>query len=233
MLKRIKRRTLGLIVGWLAAFAVLILRMTCRIRIHNDPRPSLRSAGVPYLYCVLHAHQVMATIGAERGTAAMVSQSADGDLIAPALRISGIKLMRGSNANQRGDRGGRAALGELTSHLDAGHPVCIAVDGPRGPRGRVHKGIAYLAQHTAAAVIVVVPVARQRWILRRTWDRFQIPKPFSRIDGYYGAPLTALPGERLESFRRRIEEALLALERQHDPEEAEFNHSNGPQAAAA
>jgi lysophospholipid acyltransferase (LPLAT)-like uncharacterized protein len=231
--KKLSKRVIGFLTGWLAAAIVLSLRWSCRIRWHNDPRAVLRAAGHNHVFCVLHAHQVMATIDAEPGTGAMVSQSADGDMIARALQVRGIKVLRGSNANGRGDRGGRAALAALQQHVAAGSPACMAADGPRGPRGRVHKGIAHLAQQTGAAIIVVVPHASRRWILSRTWDRMQIPKPFSRIDGHCGIPMFAQPGERLEHFRARIEAAILALEQQIDPEEAKYNHKPPARMLAA
>ncbi len=166
----------------------------------------------------------MATIDAERGCGAMVSKSADGDMIAKALTLRGIKVMRGSNSNAGGDRGGRTALAQLQAHVERGAPVCIAADGPRGPRGRVHKGIAHLAQQTGAVVIVVVPQASRKWVFTRTWDRMQLPKPFCRIDGHCSEPLVSEPGERLEAFRRRIEQTLLDLERRLDPSESAYNY---------
>jgi lysophospholipid acyltransferase (LPLAT)-like uncharacterized protein len=227
LFKRTRKRVLGFVVAWFAALAIFVLRHSCRIRWINDPRSELRARGQRYLYCVLHAHQVMATMDAEPGTGAMVSQSADGDIIALALKFRGIRVLRGSNANDRGDRGGRGALETLRDHVDSGRPVCLAVDGPRGPRGRVHKGIAYLAQQTGAVVIVVVPTASRRWILRNTWDRMQIPWPFCRVDGHCAAPLQMAPGEKLNEFRQRIEHTILELERQLDPAEARYSRPGG------
>lgn len=181
----------------------------------------------------MHAHQVMATIDAEPGCGAMVSKSADGDMIALALTLRGIKVMRGSNANGRGDRGGRTALAQLQEHVEQGYPVCMAADGPRGPRGRVHKGIAHLAQQTGAVVIVVVPQASRKWIFTSTWDRMQLPKPFCRIDGHCSNPLESQPGERLEAFRRRIEQTLIDLEYKLDPSEAAYNYLVGESLSQA
>ena len=94
------------------------------------------------------------------------------------------------------------------------------MDGPRGPRNHVNRGIAKLSLATGAAVLIAVPIPRRRWILSRTWDRFQIPKPFTRIDIFFGTPMLSYEGEDLEAFRQRIENAITAFEEQHDPEEA-------------
>ena len=122
--------------SWLSALAMLVLRATCRILIHDDPRPHLRSSAEPYAYSVLHAHQVSAAIGREKGTAAMVSQSADGQLLLPGFWALGIKVIRGSNRSQNHDKGGRSALRQLITHVLNGSPAILAVDGPRGPRNQ-------------------------------------------------------------------------------------------------
>jgi lysophospholipid acyltransferase (LPLAT)-like uncharacterized protein len=204
---------------------MLLLRATCRVRLHNDPRAKLRAAGVPYIYSVLHAQQLAAATCGDRGTAAMVSQSRDGEYVARGLSAVGIKPIRGSSKRQGQDKGGLSALENLIEHVRGGSPAYLAVDGPRGPRNRVHKGIAVLSQKTGAAVLNVAVVPSRRWIFARSWDRFQIPWPFCRIDTYFGTPIEPRQGESVEEYRRRIEESLNALEVLRDPAEAEVSSS--------
>ncbi len=199
---------------------MLILRATCRVKLHGDPRPQLRESAEPYIYSILHAHQVSAAIQREKGTAAMVSQSADGQLLMPGFRVLGIKAIRGSNRGRGGSKGGRAALDQLVVHVGGGSPAYLAVDGPRGPRNHVRKGIAVLSRESGAAVLNVIMVPNRRWILTRAWDRLQIPKPFCRIDAYFSEPLRPHDSESVEQYRRRIESSLCALERDHDPAES-------------
>jgi lysophospholipid acyltransferase (LPLAT)-like uncharacterized protein len=200
---------------------MLILRATCRVRLHGDPRPALRAGDARYVFSVLHAHQISAAICRERGTAAMVSQSRDGDAVALGLRLLGIKTIRGSSRRRSGtDKGGLSALNELVEHVRTGQPAYLAVDGPRGPRNRVHKGIAVLSQQTGAAVLNVVPLASRRWIFKRSWDRFQMPKPFCKVEIFFAPPIWPHPGEPVEQYRRRIEQSLLQLETTSDPAEA-------------
>lgn len=208
-------------VSWGVAAVVLLLRWTCRVRVHNDPRPKLRSDGVRYIFSVLHAHQVAAIVDAERGTGAMVSRSLDGQIIVPALRVRGVIPVRGSGGKGRGTgRGGREALDALIAHVKSGRPAYLAVDGPRGPRGHVHKGVAVMARTCEAAVLLMVAVPSRRWILKRSWDRLQIPKPFSTIEGYFAEPIFPADDETAEQLRQRIEASLVALEKEHDPQEA-------------
>jgi lysophospholipid acyltransferase (LPLAT)-like uncharacterized protein len=163
---------------------------------------------------------VSAAIDREKGTAAMVSQSADGELLLPGFWALGIKAIRGSGRSQEHDKGGRSALKQLIAHVLNGLPAYLAVDGPRGPRNHVRKGIAVLSRETGAAVLNVVAVPSRRWIIRGTWDRLQIPQPFCRIDGYFAEPLWPRGTETVEQYRLRIETSLNELEARHDPVEA-------------
>lgn len=239
-LKATIRDSLAAIGPLVIALGMVILRWTCRIRMHNDPRATLKAAGIPYVYSVLHAQQLGAATCGDRGTAAMVSQSRDGALVAFGLKLVGIIPIRGSSQSRGRDHGGLAALNNLIDHVRTRGPAYLAVDGPRGPRNRVHKGIAVLSRQANAAVINVVVVASRRWIIKRSWDRIQIPYPFCSIDIYFDEPLQPQAGESAETYRRRIETALNKLEFLHDPTEAALvdrtllnNHDSPPRSAAA
>jgi lysophospholipid acyltransferase (LPLAT)-like uncharacterized protein len=197
---------------------ILLIRWTCRIRHHDDPRPALRSAGHPYVYAFLHAHQLASVVAGESGTAAMLSRSADGDFLVPALRMRGIIPMRGSTRRAGRDKGGQNALQKMIAHSRSGAPTYFAVDGPRGPRNQVGKGIAILAGATGAHILTAVALPSRRWILRKSWDRFQIPLPFTRIDVHYGTPL--VPSGDVASTCERVRTNLIALEDRRDPREA-------------
>jgi lysophospholipid acyltransferase (LPLAT)-like uncharacterized protein len=211
-MKRLLLRLLGYLIG----FVVLTLRLTCRISVHNDPRPALTEAGIKHVFALLHAQQVGASMAAERGTGAMVSRSADGEIIVPALRVGGHIPIRGSSGTRKG---GASALQALIEHVNLGRPAILAVDGPRGPRGHVQKGIGLLAKKTDAAVLAVVAIPSRRWVIARTWDRLQVPKPFSTIHCYFAEPLLPEPDESLDDFAKRIEGSLSRLEAEFDPHE--------------
>lgn len=218
-------------LSWLVVGVVLLTRTTCRIRFYNDQRDALRDQGAGYLYSFLHAHQLSVMTGSEAGTAAMVSRSSDGSLIVPALEYVGCVVYRGSKKSNRRARGGQQAIDSLIAHVAGGRPAAIAVDGPRGPRGRVHKGVAMVSQRTGAAVLNIVAVPRRRWIAWKAWDRMQIPVPFHRIDGYFAEPIFPREGEKLEAYRQRIEASLHELEARFDP--PEHRYSAAPRSARA
>jgi lysophospholipid acyltransferase (LPLAT)-like uncharacterized protein len=208
----------------LIALVVLLFRATCRYRVVDDRRPALRAAGRPYAYALLHAHQVAAVfVNDEAHMAAMVSRSADGNMLVPSLRVRRVASVRGSSRSSRGDKGGRAALAELTELARRRVPVLLAVDGPHGPRGHVHHGVVELAVQAGAAVLPVAVLPSRRWVQRGTWDRLQIPKPFAEVRLVIGDPLEPGDGSReaTQHAQQSVAQALADLERGHDPEEWE------------
>ena len=211
---------LRFLLAWMAAAAVLAIRFTCRVRYHDDPRPALRASGVSYAYAFLHAHQIASVVVAESGTGAMVSRSTDGELLIPSLRVRGVVPVRGSTGRGGEDKGGAGALAALVRHGRGGAPVYLAVDGPRGPRNHVRRGIGQLAVALDAAILVAVALPTRRWILRRSWDRFQIPQPFSTIDVFFDHPTLPGDGVDAEALRSLVGQRLDALEVRHDPIEA-------------
>jgi lysophospholipid acyltransferase (LPLAT)-like uncharacterized protein len=211
------------LAGWLLALLTLLWRASCRATVRDDPRPALRAAGRAYIYAILHAHQVAAVlINDDPGIAAMASRSRDGDLLVPSMRVTGVLAMRGSTRRGGRDRGGREALELLEAHTRRGLPSLLAIDGPVGPRNHVHRGVVDLARRTGAPIVPCVIIASRRWILRRAWDRFQIPLPFCRLTMTFAPPLD--PGAMPDDARLRdaVRAALAELERRCDPVEAEL-----------
>jgi hypothetical protein len=137
----------------------------------------------------------------------MISQSRDGDLVSPIAERLGLKTVRGSSS-----RGGRAAF---LSMVEALHAHCLAghvVDGPRGPKGIVKPGLIKIAQISDAEIFPLFFSSKKAWITK-SWDRFLVPKPFTRVAVRWGEPVfipkdaddRALGDYRLEVERRLIE----------------------------
>ena len=213
--------SLSHVAGWLLALLVVLWRASCRAVVRDDPRPALRAESRPYVYAILHAHQVAAVlINDDPGIAAMVSQSRDGDLLVPSLRATGVLAMRGSSRKAGRDKGGRRALELLEEHTRRGHPSLLAVDGPQGPRNHVHRGVIDLARSTGAAIVPCVIVPSRRWIVPRVWDRFQIPQPFCRLSMTFAPPHDPNMEPDDARLRESVRAALAELERRCDPDEA-------------
>jgi lysophospholipid acyltransferase (LPLAT)-like uncharacterized protein len=208
--------------GWMLALVLLVWRLFCRLVVINDPRPALRRAGRPYIYALLHAHQVSAVfINDDRLMSAMVSRSDDGELLVPSLRVRRVIPVRGSTSSRGKDKGGSEALQGMADLLRRGVPGLLAVDGPLGPRNIVHRGVAELARDTGTTIVPVVVLPSRRFILRGTWDRFQVPKPFCTIRLIFADPIEPTAFADAESLRLEIKRALTTLEATYDADEAE------------
>lgn len=225
------KRWLSRIAGWILAFVAMAVRASCRVQMIDDCRPQLARQGIPHVFAVLHAHQLAGLAAAQKGSAVMVSRSADGEIIVPLIQLGGHVPVRGSSGT--GKKGGGSALKSLTKIVRNGQPAILTVDGPRGPRGHAHKGIGLLAKMTGAVVICAVPVANRRWIVQKSWDRLQIPKPFSRLTVAMAEPLQLMPTESLDDFAKRVADCLADLEKKYDPAEAANEKADVPLSDAA
>jgi lysophospholipid acyltransferase (LPLAT)-like uncharacterized protein len=140
----------------------------------------------------------------------VVSPSRDGDLLARVLRTLKLRTARGSST-----RGGTGALLEAARLMreDNIH-ACLTVDGPLGPRHQAKPGAFFLAWH-AGAHIAPIRAVFSRSFRARSWDRFQIPLPFSRVTVIFGTPWK-LEGESLNdatlaAAKSRLEKSLHEL----------------------
>jgi hypothetical protein len=149
-----------------------------------------------------------------RGTAVLVSRHSDGEIIARVVEKHGYKPVRGSTT-----RGGLEALREMVDLARQGvREMALTPDGPRGPRHVVQPGIVHLARRTGYAVVPVGASARPGRFLR-SWDRFLVPYPFARLAVVYRPPIQvprALDEIGAEAARKRIEEEMVAAEREAD-----------------
>ena len=111
----------------------------------------------------------------QRGIVVMISENFDGEWIARIIERFGFRTSRGSTS-----RGGRRALLQLKREMDRGRPSGFAVDGPRGPARKAQPGAVWLAKLTGNPVVPFHMEASRYWSLK-SWDRTQIPMPFSTV----------------------------------------------------
>lgn len=214
---------LSRLIPRLAGLVLLCWRATLRFRVVDDPRPALRAAGRRYVYAILHAQQLgFILLSDDVPILAMVSASRDGDWLEGPCRARSIIPIRGSSRTDGEDKGGSAALAAMVAGMRGGAmPALLAVDGPRGPRNSVHWGVVDLAHATDACIVVAgVFLPARRTVLTRSWDRTQLPKPFSTLTGRFGAPIDSRDFPDRTQLRDRVAAELLALEQAFDPGEA-------------
>ena len=142
---------------------------------------------------------------------ALTSTSRDGGLVAEFLDRFGIGPVRGS-ATRRGS----AAVRELAAWLRRGHDVAITPDGSRGPCYEIKPGLVLLAQLTGRPLLPISFEYADAWRLK-SWDRFFVPKPFSRATFRVGEmhPVQRTANAAgFEQERQRCEAILLGLVRE-------------------
>ncbi len=200
--------------GLTAPFINIFYRLWCstlRIRQTGRKLEELEEAGTPAMVCLWH-DEVFALMHVRRAlrVVTIVSQSRDGEYLARLLQALGLTTARGSSS-----RGGLKALLRMARLMrGGGYTGCITVDGPRGPR-HVAKPGAFILSFHAQVPIVPVRLFPHRAKIFRSWDRFQLPLPFSRVDIVFGEPympqMTELTDDVLERECRELERRLEAL----------------------
>jgi len=172
-------------VGWFAragSWLVRALGMTWRIRVTNDEQlRAARAAGQPVIFSLWHG-QMLPLLYHHRneGVAVLISEHGDGEIIARVATRLGYRTVRGSTS-----RGAARELVGLSKVLEDGHDLAITPDGPRGPAKSYAPGPLIVAQRSGAPILPVGVTASSGWYLK-SWDRFLIPKPFSRVCIAYG-----------------------------------------------
>jgi lysophospholipid acyltransferase (LPLAT)-like uncharacterized protein len=144
-----------------------------------------------------------------RGIVVITSENFDGEWIAGIIERFGYGTARGSTS-----RGARKALLQLKRDMAAGRPAGFTIDGPRGPARVAQAGAVWLSKATGNPVLPFHLEADRYWSVN-SWDRTQIPKPFSTVAISMGEPFTVPPDADdggIETARVSLERRLAALE---------------------
>ncbi len=207
---------------WSIALGTAVLKLlaaTWRIRVHGrTPHTERAARGEPAVILSLWHGQMLPILVGHRGEpcTVLVSEHRDGEIIARILAAFGFQAARGSTT-----RGGSRALLQLAQLVRDGHDIAITPDGPRGPRRRMAPGALLIAQRTGSPLVPLVAHATSVWRLR-SWDAFEIPKPFARVTVLYDTPrpVTATSAReaaaQVEEFEALMTAALARCTALHD-----------------
>ena len=178
-----KEKILGTLAGW------LIHALACTLRVTWENKSSFEPVNGSVVLMFWHGQIIPAIAAWFRvrprtcGLTALTSASKDGAIIEHTLRTYGVNAVRGSSS-----RRATTALLELKKTLASGSDICITPDGPRGPRRVLQPGPLKLSQLTGCPLVNVRVTCSSSWKLK-SWDQFEIPKPFSRIHLAIDTPL--------------------------------------------
>lgn len=171
-------RGLGFALIW------IIGRTTRVVRVNWHVIETLERQGQPYLLGIWHNNIISGVyiLGVNRYPA-IISRSRDGEHITWVMERFGFEGLRGSDS-----AGASGVLRVALRTLAAGRSVCVTPDGPLGPRYEVKPGIVALARKRGAPIVPICFSAPRRWEFP-SWDRMKLPKPFSTVHMFVGAPL--------------------------------------------
>ena len=192
----------------LGSLLIRLIRASVRLRVHGrETIESYAREDTRYIHVFWHAH-ILLMVYSYVGPLLvfMISQHRDGELIARTVERFGYLPARGSTS-----RGGAGALRMMLKELRRGHDIGFTPDGPRGPSRKVQPGTIAAAQASGCPVVPVAIGASRAWYLS-SWDRFVVPKPFSRVLMAYGEPMTFGREESIEKGCERLEDAMMRLE---------------------
>lgn len=171
---------------------------------------SVLASGRQPILALWHGRILPATIYfRDRGVVAITSQNFDGEWTSRIMRRFGYLQARGSTS-----RGGGRALLQLIRDMAEGRATAFTVDGPRGPAYQAQPGAVWLAKVTGNPIVPFHVEAEPCWTAR-SWDRAQIPKPWSRVAMAIGAPLDVpadADDEVMEATRIDLERRLADLQ---------------------
>jgi len=151
---------------------------------------------------LLMSPQAYRKIHKKHSASAIISSHFDGSLIASTLNMLKIRPLRGSTK-----KGARQVLLQAFKSIKSGAEVLITPDGPRGPRHAMSDGAVGIALKSKLPIFVMNYTAEKYWQLK-SWDKFVIPKPFSKVDFYIQS--LSLEGMDLEEARAYLSDKMLA-----------------------
>ena len=176
-------------------FFVRIIGATVRFEYSGlEHLRSIEESGRVPIYVSWHDRIVLGTkLLRDKRAIVITSQSFDGEYIARFVKRLGFGTIRGSSS-----RGGVRAMVTTIRAARSGFPIVFMVDGPRGPRYKVKPGPVVLAKQTGNPILAVSIEPKRYWTLK-SWDKMQIPRPFSTALVSYGRPLVSESGLETEA----------------------------------
>jgi lysophospholipid acyltransferase (LPLAT)-like uncharacterized protein len=201
---------------WLGYFAVLFIGRSLRWEVFGwENYEAARKLGKSLVFTFWHCEIFPAIcFWRKRDILVMVSQNFDGEYIARIIRKHGYGVARGSSS-----RSASRVLVEMIRELRKRREVAVTPDGPRGPRHVAKPGFVLLSKATGAAILCFHIVSQRDWVLTKSWDRTEIPQPFTEA-ALFIAPPIVVPGdadeEEQERKQREVQEVLDGLVLQGD-----------------
>ncbi|HMN26046.1 MAG TPA: lysophospholipid acyltransferase family protein [Ignavibacteriaceae bacterium] len=179
--KQVKQDTLRFLGSYLLKHSLDALCKTLRVSYKNKKVvDDLRKQKQNYVLAFWHGTMLLPWfLHRNDGFAALTSKSKDGDLLAKQLKHWKYKVVRGSSS-----KGGDVALGIMVDHAKNGYSIAITPDGPRGPERKFKAGAVITAKKSGVPIVLMGIGIKSKKKLK-SWDKFQIPNPFTNVKVIY------------------------------------------------
>ena len=189
--QKLKRRYIHKVM----LFISKTINITCPKRFHITDYVKDNFLMMPYLYAKAREIPNMCLITAAHNDGAMVEQY---------FEQFGLESIRGSTGTHKG---GTKALIQAVRALKEGKDVAVTPDGPKGPYKSIANGILLMAMRSGVGICGCKVKPSAYWELK-TWDKFCIPKPFSRIDYYIHKPLFLPQDIEIDEAKKILQEYM-------------------------
>lgn len=188
--------------GLLVYYIIMLIKLTLKIEIIGKEN---MKENKPYVLALWH-NKVVATVlalGFVKKRAGLASPSADGELISVPLEKLGYKMIRGSSGKDS-----VKGLVQLIKAVKEGYSIGTPLDGPKGPRFEAKQGMMYVAQKSGSPMVFMGAAYSKKWVLSKTWDKCQIPKPFSKVVCVISEPFYIEKSIPVEDYKEIVEKKL-------------------------
>jgi lysophospholipid acyltransferase (LPLAT)-like uncharacterized protein len=187
-------------ISWIGAWCIRALGLTLRVRFTDNAGYLDGTLPCPGVFAFWHNRMLIMPLMHEKyyrnrkHVSVLTSASRDGGMLAAFMARFDMGSVRGSSS-----RRGATAVRELDDLLARGEDIAITPDGPRGPCYKLGPGLIFLAQKNKLPAVPIL-IEYSRCIRIKSWDRFMIPLPFSRVEVTLGAPQYIPPTATAEEF---------------------------------
>lgn len=184
-LANFQRNVLRYIGMRFAGAAINVLLKSLRIEIKNSGHV-LRTVNEKKNFVAAFWHGSMMIgwyIHRNKNFSALVSQSKDGEVLASILEKWNYYVVRGSSST-----GGSEALSAMVELMSKNYSLAITPDGPTGPIHQMKAGAVITAKKSNVPLFLAGIGIKKKFVLK-SWDRFEIPKPFSKVVVIYSDPI--------------------------------------------
>lgn len=188
-----------------------VLLKTVRIEVHNfDVIKKLENENKNYVVAFWHGSMLIGWyLQKNKKFSALVSKSKDGDILSSILQKWNFHVVRGSSR-----KGGHDALDNMTNLIGHNYSLAITPDGPTGPIYKMKPGAVIVSYRTQVPLFLLGIGVKNKWQIK-SWDKLEIPKPFSKVIAIYSEPILIdknLSREELNNKIIECEEKLNKLQ---------------------